>query len=168
MWGSDAVAMRLITHACCYNGDLTPLLPQLKNRKLDLCRVEWDELPAKGLRQVLSQLSACCTLTLNTRNAEFVPSSPERLRLVMKHVRLISKERYRKERLTRFSEAILRCGSPRIVRHALQTGIIVESTKDILIALQESEIPLSDPCREALLTTKRDPALVWDSSETQS
>ena len=161
MWGSDAVAMRLITHACCCNGDLTPLLPQLKNRKLDLRRVDWDELPEKGLRQVLSQLSACCTLFIQNGELGFFLSATQ-LRLIMKYVCLINRECDRRGRITNFTFDVLSHNNPRLLRYALQTGHIRESTKDILTALQEAEIPLSASCRAALLTTKRNPALVWE------
>ena len=146
----------------CIEQDMTPLLPLFPEETLDLTQVDWDGLPVRGMEQILSFLAVHRHLTAEATEIEGFASDPRKqISLLMKHVHLSYDESRRKEQICPLTWDALKSDSPRLLRRMLQQGIIRESTKDILLTLQEY-FPMSlDLYREALLTTKRDPALVW-------
>ena len=134
--------------------DMRLLLPVLQDGVLDISEAgELLHCLEKPLaRQVLETLSAHCTLTLD-RDAVEPKWQPEALRFLLKHVTFLQPVPDRG--ISGLTQALLRMGDLRLIRHALQSGLIPpeESTEELLRCQQAKKLPQA--CRSALLTTVR-------------
>ena len=161
----DALSNPFITdvvfaHAANPDFDPAPLLRLAEGCKVDLTMVDWNYIPVARMRTLLNLLSERSTLTAD-RMQFFRTVSSERLRLLLKYVHFYASERTAP--ISDLSSSLLLFGSTPLIRHALETGVINESTKDLVTFLSGSFVP--ERARAAVLTVKRDPALLLPDFE---
>lgn len=135
-------------------GTIEPLLPILDGATLDISemRVNLYCLEQPAARKFFTELAEHCHLVMD-RDAidQGIPTGV--LRMLLQTVTFLPPAA--EEGVSGLTKAILRTGDLRLIRKALQNGLIPpeESTEDLLRCQQALRMP--PVCRSALLTTRR-------------